>query len=373
MRAIIVGGGAAGLYLSTLVPDSIIVERNTLCGKKLRATGGGRCNFTHASPVQELLAHYNGSLPFIRKVLYSHTPEDIIRHMEQLGIRSKTEDDGRVFPCTDNAEDAVMALTPDEGRIIIGREVIRADKNGDLFNVYLDNGAVLQSPALVIASGCSASAPGYSGSGYSILSSFGHTITPRRPALAPLRTERNLREAEGVSISIRVRYGRKTAEGEAVITHDGISGPVILNISRDIADGEEIILSFSDADMKELRVKDPRKLVKNAIDLPERLLRALIGNTLMDKKVGNLSKSEERTITEEISSFRTKAWPMKRNAMTEAGGALLSQFNPETMESKLVPRLYAAGDVLDADADTGGYNLTWAFATAWCISQSLMI
>ena len=372
MRALIIGGGAAGLYLSSLVPDSMIIEKNPLCGRKLLSTGGGRCNFTHASPVRELLSHYHGSLPFIRKVLYSHTPEDIIRHMEKLGIRARTEEDGRVFPDTDRAEDIVRALTPPQSRIIAGREAIRADKSGDAFNVYLDDGTVLNAPSLVIASGCSACNPGYSGSGYSILSSFGHSITPRRPALAPLRTEKDLSGAEGVSVSIRVRYGKKTAEGDAVITRSGISGPVILNISRDIEDGETIVLSFSDADIKELRRKDPRKLVKNAIELPERLIKALIGDSA-EKRLGNLSKEEERMIEERLKSFRTKAWPMHKGAMVEAGGASLQEFSPETMESKLVPGLYAAGDVLDADADTGGYNLTWAFSTAWCISQALMI
>ena len=372
MKALIIGGGAAGLYLSTLIPDSIIVEKNPLCGRKLLSTGGGRCNFTHASPVQELLTHYHGSLPFIRRILYSHTPDDIIRHMEDLGIRARIENDGRVFPDTERSEDVVKALTPPGSRIIAGREAVKADKTGDIFNVYLDDGTILHTPALIIATGCSACNPGYSGSGYSILSSFGHTITPRRPALAPLRTEKNLSEAEGVSVSIRIRYGKKIAEGDAVITRNGISGPVILNISRDIKDGEAITISFADTDIKELRRADSRKLTKNAIRLPERLVKALIGDSA-EKKLGNLSKNEEKTIDENLKAFRTKAWPLGKGAMIESGGAMLSEFNPSTMESKLIKGLYAAGDVLDADADTGGYNLTWAFATAWCISQSLMI
>ena len=157
-----------------------------------------------------------------------------------------------------------------------------------------------------------------------------------------------------------------------MITHNGISGPVVLNMSRNVLDGDEITISFSDVDIKELRIREPKKLVRNAIDLPERLIRTLIGN-LADKKIGNLSKDDERKIEENITAFRTRAWPVKQQAMTEAGGAILSEFNPVTMESKLLPGLYAAGDVLDVDADTGGYSLTWAFATAWCISRAVML
>lgn len=373
MRTLIIGGGAAGLYLSTLVPYSIIVEKEPRCGRKLYMTGGGRCNFTHKATVPELLPHYNGNLPFIRKVLYSHTPDDIIRHMESQGIKAMTEEDGRVFPETELSESVIMALMPETSRIIKGREAVSAVKNRGLFEVTLDDGQKLRTETLVIATGCSAACfPPYNGSGYKLLSSFGHTITDRHPALAPLRLERSISGAEGITTGIRIKAGRKEAEGDAVITHNGISGPVVLNMSRNVLDGDEITISFSDVDIKELRIREPKKLVRNAIDLPERLIRTLIGN-LADKKIGNLSKDDERKIEENITAFRTRAWPVKQQAMTEAGGAILSEFNPVTMESKLVPGLYAAGDVLDVDADTGGYSLTWAFATAWCISRAVML
>ena len=187
-----------------------------------------------------------------------------------------------------------------------------------------------------------------------------------------VKTNGSISGAEGITTGIRIKTGRKEAEGDTVITHNGISGPVVLNMSRNVLDGDEITISFSDVDIKELRIREPKKLVRNAIDLPERLIRTLIGN-LADKKIGNLSKDDERKIEENITAFRTRAWPVKQQAMTEAGGAILSEFNPVTMESKLVPGLYAAGDVLDVDADTGGYSLTWAFATAWCISRALML
>ena len=369
MRTLIIGGGAAGLYLAALCPSAVLLEKNGECGRKLMLTGGGRCNFTHMGNPEELLPHYSGSRAFIRKVLYNHTPDDIIAFFRSLGVGAVNEN-GRIFPEGGDARIIRDALLGKAGRIIRGEaDVITKERDG--FSVKLRDGTVLKAENVVIAAGGSHYPhTGSDGSGIRLLSSLGHSIEPVLPALAPLRLERKLSAAMGITLRARISAGRHTAEGEIIITHNGISGPAALNISRWVSDSGEVSIRFAEADIRELRETFPRKEVKNALPLPARLSEALFG-TLSEKKLGNLSKQEESLIASSLASFRSRAVPIASAAMSTRGGASLSGFDASTMESKLVAGLYAIGDVLDVDAETGGYSLTFAFATAFTAASAL--
>ena len=369
MRTLIIGGGAAGLYLAALCPSAVILERNDECGRKLLLTGGGRCTFTQEGSPEELLSHYYGNRQFAKKVLYSHTPDDIVAFFRSLGVAPRNED-GRIFPSDEDAHTVRDALLRKAGKVIKGTAVsIRYLDPG--FAITLEEGTILHADIVVIAAG-GAHYPhtGSDGSGCRLLASLGHAITEIYPALAPLNLERKLTPAMGISLKAEIRTGKHISSGDILITHNGISGPAVLNISRWVNDSHEVSIRFSDDDIKELRKAFPKKEVRNALAIPQRLSDALLSD-ISAKKLGSLSRKEELLIQEAIGSFTSKASPVSSAAMSTRGGADTSQFNPMTMESKLISGLYAIGDVLDIDADTGGYSLTFAFASAYQAAMAI--
>ncbi len=365
---LIIGGGAAGLYASSLLPDAAILEANSSCGRKLLLTGGGRCNYTHSSSVTDLLEHYHGSLPFIRKVLYSHTPADIIQRMENLGVFPEDEN-GKIFPRSGRAEDVLNALLQHNPKIIHGK-ALSITKEEDGFTVETEKAAIRAGRILLASGGNAYPHTGSDGSGYHLAKCLGHSVTPPRPALAAIALEPSLKDAEGVSIEAELKKGKKAVLGMAVITKRGISGPASEDFSYLLSGKEEITIRFADPDMKALRKEKGAMLLKNALPLPPRLVQALLGS-IAENRIGNISKKEEQYIYERLSGCHFNAYPIPASAMSTAGGIKTAEINPETMESKLVPGLYFAGDIIDVDADCGGYSLTWAFATAFIAAKAL--
>lgn len=366
---LIIGGGAAGLYLASLNNKVTILERD-ICGRKLLLTGGGRCNYTRASTPDEMIGMYNGNRNFIKSVLYAHTPDDIVKHFKALGIEPSIEEDGKIFPKNGNAEDVRAALFPNKANIIEGKG-ISIKKDEDFFAIATESGEVIKAKRVVVATGGeSFPGTGSDGNGYRLLSALGHTIIPTSPALSPIALTPSLSHAEGVSIRATLTVGKKSEENDIVITRRGISGPGALNISRHLADYDEITISFSSIDKTKLRMESGGKSVKNALHLPSRLTEALLG-PLSDKRCGNLSKSDLETIEKKISRHTFKAKAIKEGAMNTRGGVSTSEINPRTMESKIVKNLYILGDLIDVDGPTGGYSLSFAFATAWIANNSL--
>ena len=365
---LIIGGGAAGLYASSLLPDAVILERNESCGRKLLLTGGGRCNYTHLSPVNELLTHYHGSLPFIRKVLYSHTPEDIINHFGKLGIKPINED-GRIFPSSERAEDILAALLSHRPEILHGK-AIAIEKRNDSFAIKTEETEIRARNIIIAAGGMAYPHTGSDGTGYHLLKALGHNITPPHPALAPLKLEPALESAEGVSTYITLQKGKKTVSGMAVITKKGISGPAAENFSYLLNGREEITISFAEPDLKALRETRGSVLLKNALSIPPRLTKAILGE-ISEKKIANLSAKEEREAFTSLSCGHYIASPIAQGAMSTAGGVKTEEIKADTMESKIIPGLYFTGDIIDVDADCGGYSLTWAFATAYIAARTI--
>ena len=365
----IIGGGAAGLYLASLHPNTAILESGKECGRKLLLTGGGRCNYTNTATPEEMADLFNGNKAFIRKVLYAHTSNDIIQHFRTLGIKPKEEDMGRIFPLNGNAEtvrDALLAACP---KIIHGKAEHIERKDG-IFRIRTGTGIIEARKAIIATGGNSFPLTGSDGSGYSLLRSLGHTITPLSPSLAPIALTPSLAKAEGVSLKATLRIGKREETGDIVITRRGISGPAALNISRFLLDDPEIVISFAEIDRNRLRMESGSKTAKNALDIPPRLSETLLG-AIADKKCGNLSRSDLDTIERQMTRFRARGKAIKEAAMNTRGGVPCSEIDPQTMESKIVPGLYIIGDMIDVDGPTGGFSLTWAFATAWCAARGL--
>ncbi len=366
---LIIGGGAAGLYLASFLPRPVILERDGICGRKLLLTGGGRCNYTNVASPEEMSGRMNGNKAFIRRVLYSHSSEEIISHMRSLGIEPAEEDLGRILPRNGNAETVLSALLSSRPRIIKGCAG-SIEKHGGSFIVRTGTESIEARRVVLATGGMSYPQTGSDGSGYELARKLGHSLTAPYPALAPIALMPSLARAEGISWHVTLSAGKRKEEGEIIITRRGISGPAALNISRFLQDDPEIGISFASIDRDKLRMESGSRTVKNALDIPPRLSEALLG-AIADRKCGNLSRVDLDTIERQLTHFKAKGKAIKEGAMNTRGGVPSSEIDPRTMESRIVQGLYIIGDMIDVDGPTGGFSLTWAFATAWCAARGL--
>ncbi len=380
----------------------LLLEKMPHPGLKLRLTGNGRCNFTNTSPLSDFIAHFGPGGKFLRQAFSGFFSSDLMAFMKKLGIRAITESDGRVFPASGKAEDVADTLVnwAKRGGVTLSTET-------SVKRLIIENGKVtgvkaagfphkereLLADAIIIACG-GASYPntGSTGDGYRLAESVGHTIIPVQPALVPVETAGNIaRKLQGVSLKdVKVRVlvdGKKRAEskGEMIFTHSGLSGPVILNLSRLMVDAlrqnRKVIVSIDlipgldeqeTNDLLQKRIKESGKQKMKTIlreFLPSKLIPVCLdSNEIPPDRVGHQVTTIERKrlclwlkdLELEVTGFRPFS-----EAMVTAGGVNTKEVNPHTMESRLVKGLYFAGEVLDIDADTGGYNLQAAFSTGW--------
>ncbi|MDY5931574.1 MAG: aminoacetone oxidase family FAD-binding enzyme [Candidatus Ornithospirochaeta sp.] len=359
---LIIGGGASGLMAGAILGSrALVLESNDEAGRKLLLTGGGRCNFTHNSAPLELLRHYYEAKNFVRYPLYAFTPIDIISFFDSIGVPSYTDDDNRVYPVTDSSSDVVSALVR-RCRIAKGK-ALSIEKSESIFRIRTEDSEYEAGNVILAAGGSSYPHTGSDGNGYRLAKALGHRIEPVRPALAPIIFQEPLKGAMGITIDARLKKGRNEAEGSIVITGNGISGPAAENLSRHFCGKEEIVVSFLDITPEEIKAMNGRTMLRNALPLPERLTSALVGE-IAEKRIADLRKEELRIISERLSGYRTPAWAGSNGAMSSRGGVDRREIDSRTMESKLVKGLYFAGDIVDVDAECGGYSLTWAFASA---------
>lgn len=365
---LIIGAGAAGLFAGSILgKKAIVIEKNSQAGKKLLLTGGGRCNYTHDSELPELLSHYSADKKYIRDALYALPPKKIVEYFKELSIEPSVEETGKIFPSTGKAEDVVSALEK-KASIIYETEVLSIEK-GDIFIIKTNKGIITADAVLISTGGNSFPHTGSDGKGYEIAKALGHTINKISPALAPIALDQKLSEAEGITATITVKIGKKEFSDSAVITRRGLSGPLAENISYMLPQKREIILSFAEVSKESIKAENGKTLLKNALNIPTRLSKALLGN-LAEKKIAELKKDELSYIVERITNLKTNAIAIKEGAMSTHGGVSMDEVNTKTMESKLVSKLYFAGDILDVDGECGGYSLTWAFASAYLFAQN---
>ena len=402
---LIVGGGAAGLMAAVSAAEQgatvTVLERNEKLGKKIYITGKGRCNCTNLCAPEEFRRSVVRNPRFLYSALDALTPESLLQKLADWGCPTVVERGNRAFPASGKASDVTRAL---EHRLRqLGAQVrlnSRASAlcvtDGRITGVTLENGQTLPADAVIIASGgLSYPSTGSTGDGYTLLASCGHTVNPRSPALVPLLCEAPwVRALQGLTLKnvrLTLTHGKKrlfSEIGEMLFTHFGVSGPLVLSASSYMAGLPlaECALTLdlkpgltdtqlTDRVMRDVGEAGRKRLATLLRGLyPERLADAMAMLCDLDaQKPANELRREER----ETLVRMTKALPLPITgtepiaaAVVTAGGAEVKQFNPATMESKLVRGLYAAGEVLDVDALTGGFNLHIAFATGYCAGRA---
>jgi len=401
-KVIVIGGGAAGLIAagqSALAgSETIIFEKKYRPGRKLRITGKGRCNLTNIAPLPEFLDHFNAGSKFLRQTFNNFFSEDLVQFFGEIGIATELERGGRVFPENNDARlvvDAVEKWVRECGVEIITDspvEVLITDKN-NIAAVMLKNGKEHRADAVILATGGkSYPATGSTGDGYLMAESVGHTIIPARPSLVPIETAGDIAlrlqglSLKNVNVSLWID-GKKRDEkfGEMLFTHFGLSGPIILTLSRQIVDalleGQKIELSIDlkpALDEVKLDQRLLRDLDKHGKQKFQTLLKDLLPKKLIpvcydltgigpSKEAHQITSNERKRLRQWLKNFRFDVSGSRdfNEAIITAGGVSTKEIDPRTMESKLVRGLYFAGEIMDIDADTGGYNLQAAFSTGW--------
>jgi predicted Rossmann fold flavoprotein len=373
-----------------------VLEKMKKPGRKMMITGKGRCNITNAADVPEIIRNIHGNGRFLNSSMRAFDNQDVIYFFEGQGVPTKVERGNRVFPVSDKAQDVVDAMVHrlHELGVTIETEVAVRDlllQEGRIAGVRTQSGAIYKADAVIVCvGGASYPGTGSTGDGYPMAAAVGHTIVPVRPSLVPLVTEDEwVKDVQGLSLrnvrgTLRVD-GEKVQEmfGEMMFTHYGVTGPIILSMSRMasaylVDEGHFIELSLNlkpalsqeklDARIQRDFEKYQRKQLGNALVdlLPHKLIAPVLDRAFlaMDKPVHQVTQEERHRLVETLQDLTLVIVDTRplAEAIVTVGGVSVKEINPKTMESKLVPGLYFAGEVTDVDAYTGGYNLQAAFS-----------
>ncbi len=391
----VIGGGAAGLMAAgracELGANVTVFEKNQKFGRKLAITGKGRCNVTNNCLCEDFFRKVVTNPKFLYSSVHGFSPEDTMRFFEARGVKLKTERGGRVFPVSDRAFDIVDALGAYASRCRIIRSAVTdvVTENGTELSVVYEGKKERFDRIILCTGGASYPLTGSTGDGYRIAESLGHTVIPPHPSLIPIETEEAWCGAlQGLSlknVSFKVLWKQKleySELGEMMFTHFGISGPLVLSASaymkktplheyklaidlkpaldekqldrRILNDFEKYGAKDFDNSLSELL---PRKLIPVIVEL---------SGIAPHRKVYSITKSERQSLVRLLKSLELtpRAFRPIDEAIITSGGISVREISPKTMESKLLPGLYFAGEIIDVDACTGGYNLQIAFSTA---------
>jgi predicted Rossmann fold flavoprotein len=399
---IVVGAGAAGMMAAgqaaELGADVLLLEKMDRPGRKLRITGKGRCNLTNVVPVDEFIERFGPNGVFLRQAFYQFFSTELLSFFEDLDVRTVTERGGRVFPVSEKAQDVVDALVHwvrKQGVALKTRSTVKQllAQDDQISGVLDARGRIHHGSAVIVATGgASYPATGSTGDGYRLAEAMGHTIVDIRPALVPLETAGGIAERlQGLSLrnaAVRLRVdGRQQADafGEMLFTHFGVSGPMILYLSKQAVDAlhakqrVELSIDLKPAlDKKKLDARLLRDFDTQGKKHFQNLLKALLPSKLIpvcidavgipaDKPAHQITTKERTRLRKWLKDFRLQVTRARsiEEAIVTAGGVALDEVDPRTMASRLVKGLYFAGEVLDLDANTGGFNLQAAFSTGW--------
>ena len=398
-RVAVIGAGAAGMMAAITAAEAgaavTLFERNDRVGKKLRITGKGRCNVTNNCDNNEFLSNVPTNPRFLYASLSRFSTSDTIHFFESAGVPLKTERGKRVFPISDRAADIVSAMERrcrETGVDILHRRVRGLMiENGSVKGVRYGDGEEMFDAVIVCTGGRSYSMTGSDGDGYRFAAEAGHTVTPLHPSLVPVVAEGKFCASlqglslKNVSLSIKLAQSGKIVYedfGEMLFTHYGLTGPLVLSASAhlsDITPGKyEAVIDLKPAlDEKTLDARilsdfskyQNRDLI-NALDdlLPQKMIAPYIGLCGIDprKKVNSITREERERMVEVLKGMRISLRGLRSidEAIITRGGVSVKEVNPKTMASRLVEGLYFAGEILDVDAYTGGFNLQIAFSTA---------
>jgi predicted Rossmann fold flavoprotein len=386
---IVVGAGPAGLFAAARTGAGgvtvLLLEKKKNAGRKMLVSGSGQCNITHAGSVTEFFAHYGKHGQFLKPALRAFTNADLVAHVTGRGVPLTTEEGGKVFPTSRKAQDVLDLLLAEcrEAGVTVrcGEPVVAVEKTRDGFSVRTATGEYRSAFLLIATGGASYPATGSTGDGYAFASSLGHTVVRTAPALTPV-TVRDYPFADlagislqGVTVSL-FRDGKKIGDrrGDLLFTHEGLSGPAILDLSRFIEPGDTLVVPVLPEGMREeitaalaggggARVR----AVLSRYPVPERLLKRLtdLSDVPPETTCAHLTKAARTRLLQHLTActFTVAALGGYDVAMVTRGGVALDEVDQKTMGSKRVDGLYFAGEVLDIDGDCGGFNIQAAFST----------
>lgn len=414
MKVGVIGGGAAGMIAAiTAAKDNnevVVIEKTSSLGNKLKITGKGRCNLTFEGDEEDFKKNIVTNYKFMYSSFSNFSNKDVVNYFESLGVKTKVERGGRIFPVSDKAVDVVRALENEIKKHNIKvmynsnvKEIIT--KNNTVTGVKLENGKIVNLDKCIVATGGNSyKSTGSSGDGYRLLEKIGHSVTEIKPALVPLKSDDIIcKKLQGLSlrnISIRL-IDIDTNKliysdfGEMMFSHFGVTGPVILSASSRLNQVKDLKNKFKSKKIKLLidlkpalsnDVLDKRilrdfekytnKEFKNALNdlLPQKLIPVIIYLSNIDEniKVHQITKSQRENLVNVIKNLDvtiTDFMPIDMAIIT-SGGINVKEVNPKTMESKIINGLYIAGELLDVDAYTGGYNLQIAFSTGFAAGKN---
>ena len=402
-NVIVIGGGPAGMMAAISAGRSghkvFLLEKNEKLGKKLYITGKGRCNLTNDCDEEEFLENICTNPYFLYSAIYGCNSRSVMDFFEDLGVPLKVERGGRVFPVSEKASDITKALIRELDRlrvkVVLKRKVTGIKvTDGKAVGVITEGGDLPAEAVVVATGGLSYPVTGSDGDGFKFARENGHKVTDLFPSLVPLTSSDNFIESlAGLSlknVELTLYKGKKNVYngfGEMLFTHVGISGPLVLSASRWYS-GEGKCYAAIDLkpalDAKELDKRILRdfeeyrnKRFKNALDklLPQKIIPVVIEKSGIEpeKQVNEITKSERAKLVETLKAFRVNISGTEgfKQAVITAGGVDIEHINPSTMESKLVESLYFAGEVIDVDGVTGGFNLQIAFSTGMLAGNSV--
>lgn len=400
---IVVGGGPAGLFAAfnsaSRGLDTLLIEKNDRCGKKLDITGKGRCNITNYCDRDTFLANVPTNPRFLFAAFSAFPPESVIDFFESRGVKTKVERGNRVFPESDRAHDITSAL------VSACKDAGVAFKNANVSSVVAEDGKIkgvrcgkaeiYAKNVILSCGGASYPRTGSDGSGHKLAISLGHTVTPIRPSLVPLTsTDKLCRDCMGLSLkNVGIKFTDKNGktlyeeQGEMMFTHFGLTGPVILSASAYIRGNYPCVchidlkpaLDEKTLDKRLLRdfSENANKAVKNGFSalLPSKLIMPFIRTAGVDPelKLNSLTKEQRAKILSLLKDLTVKITGTRPidEAIVTGGGVSVKEIDPKTMESKIVKGLYFAGEIIDVDAYTGGFNLQIAFSTGYIAGNSV--
>lgn len=409
-KVIVIGGGAAGMMAAIRAAENghqvTLLEQNEKLGKKLYITGKGRCNITNDCETEHLLKNVIRNSRFLYSAFYCFDSQRVMAFFESHGLTIKTERGGRVFPQSDHSSDVIRTLqkTLQQEQVKVQLHAKVADiltvgsDSRNVTGVRLADGTVFRAENVVLATGgCSYVSTGSTGDGYGFTERLGHTVTERRPSLVPFETvESWVKELQGLSlknVTVSIRKDRKLLFeefGEMLFTHYGVSGPLLISASSIVNDYMEHMPLMMEIDLKpalteeqlDKRVlrdfeENQKRQFKNALSklFPAKLIPVIINVSGIhaETKVNMITKRERLDFIHLIKHFPLTLQRFRdfNEAIITRGGVCTREVNPSTMESKLVSGLYFAGEVLDLDALTGGFNLQIAWSTGYLAGDSI--
>lgn len=406
-KVLVIGGGAAGMMAAIFAArnghDVHLFEKNEKLGKKIYITGKGRCNLTNACDMEELLDSVVTNKKFLYSSFYGFTNEETMEFFQSIGLEIKIERGNRVFPVSDHSSDVIRVLERELRRLnvklYLREKVTWVGTSENRFSyLKLENGETVKGDACIIATGGNSyQTTGSDGDGYRFAEELGHTVTEISPALVPVEIKEGfVKELQGLSlrnVEISVLDDRKEVYrefGEMLFTHYGVSGPLILSASsfvgsrlkkktlRLIIDLKPA-LSFEQLDARVLRdfEENKNRQFKNALDklFPSKLIPVIVtlSGISPEKKVNEITKEERHRLVSLIKGMEMTMTKLRdfNEAIITQGGVSVKEINPATMESKKVGGVYFAGEVLDLDAVTGGFNLQIAWSTGNAAGSSV--